>query len=199
MSSRRFLQVLVLFACASLCGAVLAACGSSDSSKDEGEITDAIVKSGTTDDATNCTELETQRFVEQNQFEKGTAAIDECKKPDEHNADSIDVSNIEVDGDKATADAAVTGATFDGQTLQISLVKEDGRWKLDHLDSFKDFDKGKFVDAFTANLGQNVGFTPQQATCITGALSALDDSALETLVLSGDQNQLVPVLGPCLK
>jgi hypothetical protein len=199
MSSRRFLHVLVLLACAVFCGAVLAACGSSGSNKDEDEITDAIVTSGTTDDATNCTELETQRFVEQNQFEKGAAAIEECKKPDDNNADSIDVSNVEVDGDSATADAAVTGATFDGQTLQISLVKEDGHWKLDHLDSFKDFDKAKFVDAFTANLGKNSAFTPEQSTCITQALSGLDDSALETLVLSGDQNQLVPVLGPCLK
>jgi hypothetical protein len=199
MSSQRILQVLALLACAVCCGAVLAACGSSDSNKDEHEITDAIVQSGTTDDAANCTELETQRFVEQNQFEKGTAAIDECKKPDGNNADSIDVSAIKVDGDKATAEAAVTGATFDGQTLQISLVKEGGKWKLDHLDSFKEFDKAKFVDAFTANLQKNGDFTPQQSTCITGALSGLDDAALETLVLSGDQNQLVPVLGPCLQ
>jgi hypothetical protein len=191
--------VLNLLACAVCCGAGLAACGSSDSNKDEDQITDAIVRSGTTDDATNCTELETQRFVEQNQFEKGTAAIGECKKPGHNNADSIDVSNIEVDGDSATADAAVTGATFDGQTLQIYLVKEDGAWKLDHLDSFEDFDKAKFVDAFAANLGGNGDFTPQQSTCITSALSALDDSALEALVLSGDQNQLVPVLGPCVR
>lgn len=198
----RNLRPTILFIVAIAASAmVLVACGSDsgDSSADEKAITDAIVSSGTTDTPSECTELETQRFLEQVQSEKGAAAIAACKEPDDNSADAIDVSGVQVDGDKATADSTITGGAFDGQTLRISLVKEEGKWKLDHLDAFKAFDKAKLVAAFSANFAQGSGsVTPQQGQCITAELDKLDDQKLQEIILSGDRNQLVPVVAPCV-
>ena len=40
--------------------------------------------------------------------------------------DSVTVSDVNVDGDSATATAKVTGNVFDGQTIKVSLVKDGG-------------------------------------------------------------------------
>jgi hypothetical protein len=190
-------RIWSLAACAAI--ALFAGCGSDEGagSADQEEITAAITSSATTSNPANCTEIETQRFVEQNQFEKGEAAIAGCKRPDGNRAESVEVSAIEVDGEAAAAEAAVSGGAFDGQTLQISLVREDGRWKLDYLEGFADFDRDRFVEAAVAGLGEG-GFNAEQSQCLSRVLGELDDDALQELFLGGDRNQLVEVLGDCL-
>jgi hypothetical protein len=142
---RRFLVPLALLAAAPF---LLAACGGDDSSQDEDDITAAIEQAGTSDEASKCTELQTQAFTEQTEFASGEEAITTC----EENAgdgdvagESVEVSNVEVDGDTATAEADFSGGGLDGQTLTISLVKEGDQWKLDSLDEFVDFDKDSFA------------------------------------------------------
>lgn len=189
--------ILVALAFAVTAAALVACGGSSDSSADEEQVTDAIVTSGSTDNPANCTTLETQRFVEQNEGKTGQAAIDACKQGTNH-ADSIDVTNVDVDGDSATAEAAITGSAFDGQKVQISLVKDGGQWKLDHLDEFIDFDRDAFDSALEQSLSSSTSSsTPAQTTCITDTLAKLSDEKMQSIVLSGDENQLVAIITPC--
>ena len=92
--------------------------------------------------------MQTQAFTEQTEFTSGDAAITTCEASagdGEVAGDSVEVENIEVDGDSATAEATFTGGGLDGQTLAISLVKEGDQWKLDSLDEFVTFDKDSFA------------------------------------------------------
>jgi hypothetical protein len=84
----------------------------------------------TSSDPAICDEIATTHFVQT--FYNGS--ISECKKDAENtsdNPDSIDVTNVKVDGDKATADVTVHGGPNDGQKLTASFVTESGKWKLD--------------------------------------------------------------------
>jgi hypothetical protein len=48
-------------------------------------------------------------------------------------ADSVKVSGLRIDGDKATAEAVPSGGLYDGETLEIEAVREGGRWRIDQL------------------------------------------------------------------
>ncbi len=199
MTSLRQIALLALPCLAAALGLGACGSGSDSSSADVKEITGAIVTSGTTETESECTEMETQRFVEQISSEKGQAAIDACKEAGDTNAEKIDVSDVKVDGDGATAIAAIAGGTFDGQSLRVSLIREDGKWKLDYFDGFESFDKAKLVDALTAALsGSSETFTPEQGQCIGDALGEAGDTELQEIILSGDSNRLVPFVKPCL-
>ena len=140
---------------------LLAACGGDDSSQDEDDITAAIERAATTDDAANCTDVQTAAFTEQIEFTQGEEAIAACEESagnGEVAGESVEVSSIEVDGDSATAEVAFTGGGLNGQTAAISLVKEDDQWKLDSLDEFTSFDK----EAFTEGLRPRTGSCPRR-------------------------------------
>jgi hypothetical protein len=170
--------VLLLFALG------LAACGSGDG--DESQIEDAIETSATSTDPSKCTEVETKAFVEQTSQETGAAAISECEKEakeGEGAAESVEVSGIDVEGSKASAEAALTGGIFDGQTLEVELVEEGGQWKMNELTRFSKFDRTKLVKAFEAEIAEspqktNKGF----ASCIIQDLEGSSQRQVEELM-----------------
>lgn len=200
MRARRLPVPLTLLVAAPL---LLAACGSDDGgSEDEDQITAAIEQAATTDEAANCTEVQTQAFSEQTEFTQGAEAVTTC----EENAgdgdiagDSVEVENIEVDGETATADVTFTGGGLNGQALAVSLVKEGGQWKLDSLDEFITFDKASFAQGLVEGASSD-GETSQQAIdCIEQAIIATPDEELQTIYLSGDERQLVGLFGQCFQ
>ena len=197
---RRFLVPLALLAAAPF---LLAACGGDDSSsQDEDDITAAIEQAGTTDEASNCTELQTQSFTEQTEFASGEEAITTCEESagdGDVAGDSVEVSNVEVDGDTATAEAAFTGGGLDGQTLSISLVKEGDQWKLDSQDEFVEFDKDSFASGLLEGASAD-GNVPQAVLdCVEQAVADTPDEDLQEIYLSGDADQLFSLFGPCFQ
>jgi ABC-type glycerol-3-phosphate transport system substrate-binding protein len=163
----------------------LAACGSSES--DEDKIVDVIETSATSADPSNCTELQTAAFNEQNTQESGGAATKACEKEeeeDESNAESVEVSEVEVDGETATATAALTGGDLDGQTVELELVKEDGDWKLNELTGFVDFDAAKIIATLAEGFEEEESIEPALASCIVETLEESSDSEIEELVLN---------------
>jgi hypothetical protein len=179
---------------------VLAACGGDDSSEDEDQITDAIETAATSGEASACTELQTQRFNEQTQFETGDAALTTCEEQAaDVAAESVEVSNVEVDGDTATADAAFSGAALGGQTITISLVKEGDQWKLDHLDEFVDFDAEAFAEGIATGASEGPDAAPPEVVdCLRNAITTGDAEAIQAAYLSGDGSQLEGIFGQCL-
>jgi hypothetical protein len=190
--SRRLLLVSVL-----VISSGVAACGGSDSDGDQ--ISGVIEEVITTTSDEHCTELETQRFVEQVNFATGSEAIESCKDADpDANADSVEVTNVQVDGDRATADALPEGSVFDGQTLRLSLVKEDDRWKLDHADDMVDFDQARFAESYAERLKAGDGpLSDAQAECVGSNLATGPRDVVETAILSGDPEELAPAFQGC--
>jgi hypothetical protein len=95
----------------------LVACGSGGGN-DEAEIEEAIETSATASDPANCTKLETLGFSEQSSGESGKAATEACEeeaKDPEGKAESVAVSEVEVDGSKASANAAITGGSLEAR------------------------------------------------------------------------------------
>lgn len=174
------LPILVLFA-----ALALAACGGSDES-DEDKIVDVIETSATSSDPSNCTELQTVNFNEQNEQVSGEDANKECEKEiaDEETADSVEVSEVEIDGETATAVVAITGGDLDGQTPELELVKDGDDWKLNELTGFAEFDAGKIVAGLAESFEEDESIEPELASCIVEALEESSDAEVEEVVLN---------------
>jgi hypothetical protein len=203
MSKNRLLVAVV--AAATLPMALgLAACGGDDddnggsSNADEQQITTAITVSAASGDPTACTKYQTQNFVEQTNDGTGQEAIKSCEQDAADSvADSVDISDVEVDGDSATAKAAVTGSIFDGQTLDLGLVKEGGVWKLDKFNGFEDFDKAKIIAGFKAEIAKDPSVPPAAADCVAQQMEKTSDEDLEGFFTEQNAQSEDQLFKPC--
>lgn len=160
---------LSVLALACLLAAVwLIACGGGDDSSDEDQINDAAERAFTGTDPSICGEIATDNFVDQ--FFGGS--IDKCKKDaedDSDNPDSIEVSELEIDGDTANATVTPVGGPSDGTGLAFVLVKEDGDWKFDGVEA------DALTDLFFQTVREQVikeGLSEKVAACIEQELRA---------------------------
>jgi hypothetical protein len=203
---RRLSPILTLLA-----AVVLASCGgggdggdtssAAGNSAEEAQVAETIQTSIKSTDPADCLKLETLRFLEQIHFTSAAAALKACQAdaPDtSDDPDSIDVENVIVQGDKATADASFKGGGFDGSTLALALVKQGGRWKVDEITAIPDFDLQAFEKAFTQRLVTNQGVQSQAVGCITGALNQAGPTVVKAALISGNASHLLNLLGPCL-
>jgi hypothetical protein len=181
---------------------VLAACGDDNggSSEDQDQITKAVEAAAVSGDPAACTSAQTQRFTEQITGKTGQAAVQQCEKDAKDTpADSVDVENIEVDGDTATSEAAFTGSFFDGQTITLDLVKEGDAWKLDEATGFKDFNRDAFIASFKKELAQEQDAPAGVADCVSQNIQKLSDDQVEDLFLNSNSDLEKQVFDPCFK
>jgi ABC-type glycerol-3-phosphate transport system substrate-binding protein len=177
----------------------LAACGGGGES-DEDKITSMIEESATSTDPSICKETQTQAFMEQTSSASGGAAVKECEKETksgESNPDEVNVSEVEADNGKATADVAFKGGAFDKQTVEVALVEENGEWKLDELTGFAKFDSGAFVGELAEQLEEEPEIEPQVASCIVEGLEEAPKEELETLVIENNTQPIVELAESC--
>ncbi len=195
MRSHRLLLLPLLALVSAL---ALAACGSSES--DEDKIVDAIESSVTGTDPAICTEFATQAFVDQNSDGEGAAALKECEEDAEdtsNDPDSVEVAEVEVDGENGTAEVAFTGGAFDGQTLSVALLKEDDDWKLDEITGFAVFDQEGLVQAFNEQFESEDSIEPAVTSCIVEVLEELSQPEFEELLLGGSSEGFVEIAESC--
>jgi hypothetical protein len=178
----------------------LAGAGNGNSA-DEDQVTAAITRAATSGDPAVCTELQTQKFTEQTSGgAKGQAAVKSCEKDAKNSAaEKVDVTDIQVNGDTATAKAKATGSIFNGQTLDIALVKEGGQWKLDEFKGFEDFNKDAMIAAFRQQLSQEPGSTPQAVDCMVRQFQAASDATIEANFTGSDPQAEKQLFAPCGK
>ena len=180
----------------------LSACGDNNngSSADEDQITAVLTRAATSGDPAACTQDQTLRFTEQTSGgAKGQAAVTACEKDAKNTAaDKIDVTDVSVNGDTATATAKATGSIFDGQTIKVALVKQDGQWKLDEFKGFEDFNRDAMIAAFTSQPDlQNA--PPQAVDCLRTQLQQASDQQIEDTFTSSSSNAGDQIFGPCSK
>jgi hypothetical protein len=157
----------------------LAACGGGG---EDVKVEEVVETSATTTDPTDCKKLETQDFMQQVSRKRGEAAVGKCEEEaeKEEGADSADVSDVAVDGARATADVALSGGDFDGQALEVALVKEGDQWKLDEVVKFTQLDREKLMEAFERDFREHSGeVSPQFAACFLGALGKAKKKEIE--------------------
>jgi hypothetical protein len=193
-------RILVPLALLVLAALTITACGGGGSS-DEDKITETIETAATTSDPGNCTELETQRFVEQNSQQKGKAAVKACEaeaKAGEEEAEGANVSNVSVDGEKATAQVEFEGGSLGSQGLEVALVEEGGNWKLDQIEGFANYDGRALGGAFEKQFEEEPGeLTPAQAKCISGKIAEASQAEAEKLFFSGSPDAIIQLAEGC--
>jgi hypothetical protein len=192
-------RIVVLLALLVTAAVTLTACGGGSSDQDK--IAETIETVATTNDPKNCTELETLAFAEQNSQEQGQAAVKACEKEaeaDEEQAKGANVSNVSVDGSKATADVEFEGGSLGMQSLEVALVEEDGNWKLDQIEGFAEYDGKALGEAFAKQFEAEPGeLTAKQAKCISDKVAEASQAEAEELFLSGSPEKIIELAQGC--
>jgi hypothetical protein len=190
---------LLLLPCLVIAAAcVLSACGSSGSSE-ESQIEEAIETSATSTNPANCTKLQTQKFLEQSTSTEGPEALKKCEAESNkaEKAKSVEVSNVEVEGSEASAEAAITGSAFDGQTLEVGLVKEGEQWKLNEIAGFAVLNKTKLVKALATEFESGEEVSEELASCVEEGFEESSQSEIEEYLLSGSPKPVEELAEEC--
>lgn len=189
-------RVVALIGALALAVFAFAGCGGGDGDEDEDQATSVIEEAATSTDPADCTRLLTQNFVEQAELEEGEAAVQSCEEDAEDTAE-VDVTNVEVSDDEATAEVAFTGGSFDSQTVAVSLIKDGDQWKIDQIDSFVEFDRAAFFAAFEESLNEDGELTAEQAECFLAELDKGTDEQIHRVFLGGNPEVFVRLLQAC--
>jgi hypothetical protein len=193
-------RALVPLASLALAALALAACGGGGSSAED-EIVAAIERAATTSAVGNCTKLETLRFVEQNAGTQGKAALEACEeeeKSGEEHAKEVKVTNVKVEGEKASAEARFVGGPYNAQTFNLALVEADGDWKLDQIKGFADYDGKALEETFLRRFEESPqGLSKHQYTCIAEGIGKADQAEAEAMLLSGSPTGIEELAKGC--
>jgi hypothetical protein len=200
---KRSLWFLPLLLIAALAPAACGGGGSSTSGGDEeAAIVTAIEKSATANDPSKCTELQTQAFNEQEKAASGAEATEICEEEAEEQgspAKSVDVSNVKIDGEKATAEAAIGGSALNGQTVELELVKEDGDWKLNQFLQFAKFSAAALGEAIEEALASEAGeeVPAELGECIAAGVGKLSQAEAEEVAFEGNLKIIETIAAGC--
>ncbi|MFT3865543.1 MAG: hypothetical protein QM729_14835 [Solirubrobacterales bacterium] len=202
MKKSLLLLSLVLIASA----LALAACGgggSSSSSGGSGEeeaIAEVIEKSATTTGPSKCTELQTQTFNEQEKDVSGKEATEVCEEAaegEETVAEGVDVSEIKVDGETATAVAEVEGTALNGQGLELELVSEEGKWKLNKFLAFAHYDGQALAEALEKEFEKEEGISAALGKCVAEGVAEFSQAEAEEVAFEGQTEGLAKLAETC--
>lgn len=182
-------KLLLIGSCLAMAAFGISACG--DSESDEEKIASVIEDSATLSDPADCEALNTIAFLEQSEFEEGEEAVKSCEEDAEDTSgdpETVTVSEVKINGSSATAEAALVGGTFDGQTIEIGVVEEDGDWKVNQFESFVVFDREKLLAGFEQSIEEESegGEEDEVTSCILDEFEAASDEELEEAILSPD-------------
>jgi hypothetical protein len=182
----------------------LTACGggssSSGGSDDEAAIEATIEKSATSSDPSKCTDLQTEAFNAQDQNASPKEATKVCEESAEANetpAETINVSDIKVDGETATANAEIEGSALNGQSVEIELAKEEGDWKLNKFLGFAKYDGEGLAAAFEEEVGKQEGITPGLAKCLAEGIAKMSQPEAEALAFEGSTEGIESLVKTC--
>lgn len=181
----------------------LAACGG-DGGDDDKEIADVIKRAATSKDVkVECEETVTRDFVQRVYGDLAQCRRAERPEPGDDESDDARVSNIEVDGDSATARVLFVGGDTDGARGTVELRQEDGDWRVDDL--------GVDLLRSTVNTGLSSDSQDEESLrrpavrrCVRKAFADLSDDELKRVAYAAiserpsSRAELGRLLAPCL-
>jgi hypothetical protein len=190
--------MLVGFALAAAVG-----CGGGGSS-DQDEINRVLTTSFTTADPAQCDEL-TQKGLQQLAPSVATApnpakACRDALDPNS-NADSIQVTGLSVNGDRATATVTPHAGSFGGAVVTVALANQDG-WKIDGFDDFKIVDRDAYLASLDEATKRSFGsdaLTGRNARCIADYIRRrVTNEQLEQSITSAQKGYVFDAVRLCL-
>jgi hypothetical protein len=179
----------------------LSACGGSSSGGgQEAKVEEAIEESAISSDPSKCTEFQTVAFNENESGQKGAAATKACEEETEakgDEAEKVTISNVQVDGESATAEVEVEGTGLNGQAVEVEAVEEDGDWKLNKFLGFTKFDASSLAEVLEKELAKEEGVSPELAKCVSEGVSELSKSDAESMVFEKDLKPVEEIAESC--
>jgi hypothetical protein len=184
--------------------AVLASCeGSSGENVGDKEALEEMVVASTFDlGPETCLKYSTLHYLETTTHREGDAAIESCEESSvkalANPPTDVKVSDIEVEGDSATALVAYEGSVLGGQELRTGFVERDGRWKYHEMLGFVDFDSQKLITEM-GRQGMMEAESPQEIqliACVIGLMEELSAESLEEQVF-GDTDAIYELADSC--
>ena len=200
MSSRPLALLLALPAL------LLAACGddegggSGGSSADDEKAITKVLQDGLTTKDVN---VACEGTLSEDFLTRVYGSADKCRTieskdlKDEQPPESVDVSQIEVDGKAGTATVKLTGGDDDGATGPIDVVKQGEDWRV------KDLSAEFLRSQLKASLAKDDEFDEATRKCLGDKLLGLDDAELRKVAYGtigeqpAAQQQLVELVGEC--
>lgn len=158
--------------------------GGSGGGGDDAAALEAVVSRAlsTQDPAVKCEQVVTPAFVRAVYGDVATCRKAETPEPDDKPAEGASVSDVQVDGGKATATVRVRGGESDGATGPITFAKVEDAWKVDELSvAFLRSQLAKGLE--NGDFGADDGPLADDAAraCIAKGLQDLDDAAFRQL------------------
>jgi hypothetical protein len=168
-----------------------------DAPSSEPKIERAIGKVATGADPAYCDELMTGRYLVQTTGEAMPFADEACEsEAGNGSADSVEVREITVNGDQATAIVAHTGGSLDGSEVVVQLLEEDGVWKLDQALGFVRFDRASFRRVYRRKL-EEFGFPAKAVDCILDRERHYPDEEIEREAIEPDDRVFAGIVIAC--
>lgn len=183
----------------------LAACGGGGSSSSgggeaEAAIEKTIEESAKSTDPAKCTEIQTQAFNEQETASKGKEATENCEseaESGETEATSVNVSEVEVNGESATAVAEVDGTALSGQGIEIELVEEGGTWKMNKFIAFANYNGKALAEALEKEFAKEEGVSAALAKCVSSGVAEFSQQEAEAVAFEGETEGLEKLATSC--
>jgi len=183
----------------------LAACGGGGSSSGgggeaEAAIEETIKESASSTDPSKCTELQTQAFNEQETASKGKEATENCEseaESGETEATKVSVSEVTVNGSKATAVAEIDGTALSGQGVELELVEEGGNWKMNQFMGFANYDSKALAEAVEKELEGQEGVSASLARCVSAGVAEFSQQEAEAVAFKGETEAIEKLAGGC--
>ena len=182
----------------------LSACGGGSSSSgggEEGAIEEAIETAATTSDPSKCSEVQTQTFNETETGTTGAKSLEVCEEEAEEEselpAESVTVSQIEIEGEEAAAEVAIEGGALNGQSVAVGLQKEEGDWKLDAFIGFTQYDAAGIAATLEEKLGEEEGVSPELASCVAEGVEEMSKEEAGEMVFEKNTEVLEPIVAAC--
>ena len=209
LSSNAGLRRAVGLMAAALAAMVVVGCGSGEDPEGE-RVSSVIAEVLTTDDAElKCNELVSERFIEAVYGSREDClAAEETEADDGDVPDVVEVSEIEIAGEKATATVKEVGGETDGATGTVTMVEVDGKWRVDELGI--DYLRSVLAQGFAGIEDSEAGGDAENPLsdsevrdCVRDGLEALDDEQFRQLAYDGMADRepgqpFVEVLKDCI-
>lgn len=161
----------------------LVSCGGAGAGDEEAikEMVDASVSDTGPE---TCLKYSTMNYLEMTTHREGDAAIEACEEdaldPDVNQPTELKVSNIDVDGNSATAVIAVEGSLIDGQKVRIGFAEHAEHWRYDQWLGFVDLDAERLILQIGRE-GMLQAESPREAEAIACVIGAMEGMEAETL------------------